>query len=142
MKRSLVIIFLLFSTSVYSANEYLNSLQHCQIGTFEPYMDYTKGGDEYRPNSESAYDYDNNRVSRTIGIRLRIPFGSTCTKEYRRLVLSNELLRQQLEMLKLCARYKDLVLSDDFAEVRRMCQGVSKPSIPKELPDKGIQLDD
>ena len=62
MKRSFVIIFLLFSTSVYSANEYLNSLQHCQIGTFEPYMDYTKGGDEYRPNSESAYDYDNNRV--------------------------------------------------------------------------------
>ena len=142
MKRSFVIIFLLFSTSVYSANEYLNSLQHCQIGTFEPYMDYTKGGDEYRPNSESAYDYDNNRVSRNIGIRLRIPFGSTCTKEYRKLVLSNELLRQQLEMLKLCARYKDLVLSDDFAEVRRMCQGVSKPSIPKELPDKGIQLDD
>jgi len=142
VKRSFVIIFLLFSTSVYSANEYLNSLQHCQIGTFEPYMDYTKGGDEYRPNSESAYDYDNNRVSRNIGIRLRIPFGSTCTKEYRKLVSSDELLRQQLEMLKLCAWYKDLVVSDDFAEVRRMCQGVSKPSIPKELPDKGIQLDD
>ena len=142
MKRSLIIVLLLCSTSVYSANEYLNSLQHCQIGTFEPYMDYTKGGDKYRPNSNDAYDYDSNRVNTTIGIRLRIPFGSTCTKEYRRLVLSNELLRQQLEMLKLCARYKDLVLSDDFAEVRRMCQGVSKPSVPKELPDRGIQLDD
>ena len=142
MKRSLIIVLLLCSTSVYSANEYLNSLQHCQIGTFEPYMDYTKGGDKYRPNSNDAYDYDSNRVNTTIGIRLRIPFGSTCTKEYRRLVLSNELLRQQLEMLKLCARYKDLVLSDDFAEVRRMCRGVSKPAVPKVLPDKGVQLDD
>jgi hypothetical protein len=41
-------------------------------------------------------------------------------------MMTNELLKQQLEMLKLCARYQGLELGDEFAEVRRMCSDVSK----------------
>jgi len=48
-------------------------------------------------------------------------------------MLQNELLRQQLEMLKMCARYKDLELGPEFAEVREMCAGVRKAKIENKL---------
>ncbi len=60
-------------------------------------------------------------------------------------MLQNELLRQKLEMLKMCARYKDLELGPEFAEVRLMCAVVRKAKmentveIPNEKPDKEIK---
>jgi hypothetical protein len=48
-------------------------------------------------------------------------------------MLQNELLKQQLELLKMCARYKDLVLGPEFAEVKRMCAGVRKKPEPLKI---------
>jgi hypothetical protein len=41
-------------------------------------------------------------------------------------MLENEKLKQQLEMLKVCSRYKDLKLGDEFKAVREKCKGVNK----------------
>jgi hypothetical protein len=45
-------------------------------------------------------------------------------------MLDNEKLKQELEMLKMCARYKDLELGPNFATVREMCKDVK--SNPKK----------
>ena len=104
-----------------AANEYLNSYgQHCSSATLDPYIEYNV--DESSNNDN--YKSDTNRG--TVGIRLSIPLGTTCTKEYKETIIKNELLRQQLEMLKMCARYKDLDLGPEFAEVKEMCAGVNK----------------
>jgi len=38
----------------------------------------------------------------------------------------NDKLRQELELLANCAKYKDLELGPEFATVREMCKGVNK----------------
>ena len=48
-------------------------------------------------------------------------------------MLQNELLKQQLELLKMCARYQGLELGPEFAEVRRMCAGVQKKPEPLKI---------
>ncbi|MGY8866594.1 MAG: hypothetical protein ACKVJK_13345 [Methylophagaceae bacterium] len=51
-------------------------------------------------------------------------------------MITNELLKQQLEMLKLCGRYQDLELGDQFAEVREKCKDVKKKTVKlKEIQD-------
>ena len=132
-----------------AANEYLQGGQHCDPVTLEPYVELNKGDDTSGNNypSSSSNNYNSSRDSENlrVGVRLRISLGGTCTKKYRKTMLQNELLRQQLEMLKMCARYKDLELGPEFAEVRQMCAGVRKAKmentveIPNEKPDKEIK---
>ena len=38
-----------------------------------------------------------------------------------------EKLKQEIEMLKMCARYKDLDLGPNFPTVREMCKDVRPP---------------
>ena len=38
----------------------------------------------------------------------------------------NDRLRQELELLSVCGKYKDLELGIEFATVREMCKGVNK----------------
>ena len=93
-----------------AANEYLNSGgSHCETATLEPYIELTDE-DGNSVNSDNSYNNTSNRDSVRVGIRLRIALGSTCTKKFKETMMKNELLKQQLEMLKLCARYKGLEL--------------------------------
>lgn len=127
----IILLGSLYSKPAKAANEYLQGGNgHCQSATLSPYMEIG------RSNRDGGYNYPNsnsNNQTNTengdnwrFGLRLDIPLGSTCTKKYKQTMLQNELLKQQLEMLKLCARYQGLELSDEFAAVRRMCSGVKK----------------
>ena len=127
----LVLLGSLYSKPAQAANEYLQgSGGHCRSATLSPFVEMN------RNDQDGAYTYPNSDSSNQnswskgnslrYGIRLDIPLGSTCTKKYKQTMLQNELLKQQLEMLKLCARYQGLELSDEFAAVRRMCSGVKK----------------
>ena len=40
--------------------------------------------------------------------------------------MQNQKLKQELELLKLCGRYKELELGPQFATVREMCKGVNR----------------
>lgn len=128
------LIFLAFSDNKAQAqNEYLQYDNHCDGPTLEPYMEYSRNENVGTGSSNSGYNDDRG----SIGIRLRIPLGSTCTKEYRKTMNENALLRQQLEMLKLCGRYKDLVLTDEFAMVREKCAGLQlKPEAVKRRDEE------
>ena len=119
----------LYSKPAQAANEYLqNGGGHCQSATLSPYVEYNKGSGNSgnADNGGGSGSQFNNSDGLRFGLQLQIPLGSTCTKKYKETMLQNELLKQQLEMLKLCARYKGLELSDEFAEVRTMCAGVRK----------------
>ena len=130
MKRILLVTFFcLLGTNAYAANEYLQgSSGHCETATLEPYAEVGEQDsttDGLYPNSNSNnYNNANKGDNWRVGIRLRIALGSTCNAEYKRIMRTNALLRQQLEMLKMCARYKGLELGPEFGEVKRMCAGV------------------
>ena len=129
-KILLVTFFCLLGTNAYAANEYLQgSGGHCETATLEPYAEIGEQDgttDGIYPNSTgSNYNNTNKGDNWRVGIRLRIALGSTCNAEYKRIMRTNMLLRQQLEMLKMCARYKGLDLGPEFGEVKRMCAGVN-----------------
>lgn len=132
----LVIVCIAFLIKpAHGANEYLQSGGgHCQTATLEPYAEVGEqdgSGRNTYPNSDSNNSTNSNDGSNwRFGFRLNIPLGSTCTKKYKETMLQNELLKQQLEMLKLCARYKDLELGPEFAEVKQMCSQVKKKDKP------------
>ena len=114
--------FILWSSVSHARNDYLESDQHCQGPTLEPYMEYSQSESMGTGTNTSGSEGDRG----TVGIRLRIPLTSTCSKEYRKVFNENALLRQQLEMLKMCSRYKNLELPDQFAEVREKCDGIKR----------------
>ena len=130
-KILLVTFFCLLGTNAYAANEYLQGGGgHCQTATLEPYAEIGEQdgtNDSTYPNSDNNnYKGTNNGSNWRVGIRLSIALGSTCNAEYKRIMRTNALLKQQLEMLKMCARYKGLDLGPEFSEVKRMCAGVNK----------------
>ena len=127
-----IVVGTLYSKPAQAANEYLqNGGGHCQSATLSPYVEYNKGTNDSgnADNGGGSGSQFNNSNGLRFGLQLQIPLGSTCTKKYKETMLQNELLKQQLEMLKLCARYQGLELSDEFAAVRRMCSGVKKKEV-------------
>ena len=114
--------FILWTTVGHARNDYLQYDNHCQGPTLEPYMEYSKQDNTGTGTSNSGYEDDRG----TVGVRLRIPLTSTCSKEYRKVFNENALLRQQLEMLKMCSRYKNLELPDEFKEIRDKCSGIKR----------------
>ena len=127
----LLVLLFLFAILVKPANarnDYLQSDSHCQGPTLEPYMEYSKQDNTGTGTSNSGYEDDRG----TVGVRLRIPLTSTCSKEYRKVFNENALLRQQLEMLKMCSRYKNLELPDEFKEIRDKCSGIKRKDDKKE----------
>ena len=133
MKRILLVVLLMAVPMIAYGQTYLGSSGHCTGPYIEPYGEYNaNAGDDWSasgygnyPPSESRRNSDGYR----FGLRLNIPLATTCTKEYRAAFIRNEQLKQQLEMLKLCARYQGLELGDTFAEVREMCKGVRAKEI-------------
>ena len=128
----LLIICCLISTKTQARNDYLgNSNSSCERGRVELYTELrgTDGKDIYQDgdgnpdNNYTSYDDD---VNGTIGLRFSWPLQSTCNNETIELMQENDKLRQELELLANCAKYKDLELGPEFATVREMCKGVNK----------------
>tara|TARA_R110000803_G_C11704449_1_gene285986 strand:- start:19 stop:399 length:381 start_codon:yes stop_codon:yes gene_type:complete len=117
-----IIIMILVSPFAFGQNEYLNGSNHCNNHRLEPYMEYNLQEQLYDNSSSNNSRGDSGR----IGLRYSYSFGGTCTTEYKSIMLENEKLKQQLEMLKVCSRYKDLKLGDEFKAVREKCKGVNK----------------
>ena len=122
----------IFCREALGVNKYLNDYpSHCSKGSIELYTDITGTDDKYTyldgdgdaSNSYRGYDDD---VRGSVGIRYRIDLGSSCTDPYKKLMMQNQKLKQELELLKLCGRYKELELGPQFATVREMCKGVNR----------------
>ena len=127
-----LITVVVLSRPVVAINEYLNDYgSHCSTGSIELYSDIRGADDKYTyldgdGNESNSYRGYNDDASGTVGIRWRKELGSSCTDSYKRLMLQNSKLKQELELLKLCGRYKELELGSQFATVREMCKGVKR----------------
>ena len=128
----LLFLFAMFVKPANARNDYLSNDNHCQGSTLEPYVEYSQTENIGRGSTTSGYENDRG----TIGLRLRIPLTSTCSKEYRKVFNENALIRQQLEMLKMCSRYKNLVLPDEFKEIRDKCKGIKRKPEVEKVDDK------
>ena len=128
-----LITVVVLSKPVVAINEYLNDYgSHCSTGSIELYSDIRGADDKYTyldgdGNESNSYRQYNDDASGSVGIRWRKELGSSCTDSYKRLMLQNSKLKQELELLKLCGRYKELELGPQFATVREMCKGVNRP---------------
>jgi hypothetical protein len=139
----LTIGYILSAGQSQAANEYLNNFSgHCSTGSIEPYFDYSLRDSESHngtfltnDNEVTTFFYPNGpNVSDEWrgGIRFRFDLGSTCNKQFKKASREINSLRIELELLKLCGRYKNLELGEQFATVREKCKDIQ----PKTLePD-------
>ena len=119
----LLVVLAFFSKPVVAVNEYLNDYpSHCSKGSWELYTELDRYDYDRRMDSDSDYFGDSGK----IGIRFRKEFGSTCTDPYKKMMIENMELKQELELLKLCARYSSLDLGKSFSTVREKCKDVKK----------------
>ena len=119
-----ILLIWVYVNAAYGANEYLNGMSSsCETSRIEFYSEVGKSDSDYSNGDDNDYTSDRG----TLGVRLTIPLGSPCTDEMKQIMLDNEKLKQELEMLKMCARYKDLDLGPNFATVREMCKDVRPP---------------
>ena len=119
---SLILIASAITSDAKAVNEYLNSYNSCEQGRIELYTEFDRYDYDQRMNSSSDYFADSGKV----GIRFRKEFGSTCTDPYKKMMIENMKLKQELELLKLCARYSGLDLGKSFSNVREKCKDVKK----------------
>ena len=126
----LIVLLCLFSLPAHAINEYLNdSGNHCSSGSAEPYIELRqRNSDNNYPHSYTN-NYDGESEDHVIGFRFRFQLGSSCTKEYKKMMQQNMNLKQELELLKLCSRYRDLDLGSSFATVSEKCKDVRKRQV-------------
>jgi len=145
----LLIVLCLFSSKTEAKNDYLgNSRSSCERGSFELYTELrgTDGKTTYLDgdgNIDNNYNSYSDDVNGTVGARFRWPLQSTCNNDTIQLLRENDRLRQELELLANCAKYKDLELGDDFATVREMCKDVNKTKktkVEKKIKQKKRNL--
>ena len=128
----LLIVCCLLSTKAEARNDYLGSSNSsCERGRVELYTELrgTDGKTMYLDgdgNIDNNYNSYSDDVNGTVGIRFSWPLQSTCNNETIDLLRENDRLRQELELLANCAKYKDLELGDEFSTVRELCKGVNK----------------
>ena len=128
----LLIVLCLFSSKTQARNDYLGSSNSsCERGRVELYTELrgTDGKTMYLDgdgNIDNNYNSYSDDVNGTVGIRFSWPLQSTCNNETIDLLRENDRLRQELELLANCAKYKDLELGDEFSTVRELCKGVNK----------------
>ena len=132
----LVFGFTMFTIPAQGANEYLNNYSnHCTRGSIEPYFDYSLRDSESHngtfttnnDNEVTTFIYPNGpNVSDEWrgGIRFRFDLGSTCNKQFKKMMNEANDLRIELELLKLCGRYKNLTLGENFKTVREKCKDI------------------
>ena len=131
----IILVFVLifcWAASAYARNDYLGSSNSsCERGRVELYTELrgTDGKTMYLDgdgNVDNNYNSYSDDVNGTVGVRFSWPLQSTCNDETIDLLRENDRLRQELELLANCAKYKDLELGDEFSTVRELCKGVNK----------------
>jgi|TARA_R110002153_G_scaffold143311_1_gene294402 hypothetical protein len=129
---ALLIICCLLSTKTQARNDYLGSSNSsCERGRVEFYTELrgTDGKTIYQDgdgNADNNYRNYSDDVNGTVGLRFSWPLQSTCNEGTIQLLRENDRLRQELELLANCAKYKDLELGSEFATVREKCKSVNK----------------
>ena len=119
---SSIIILLLVgfaATSAEAKNEYLGqNWRDCYAGDITPYVEYRQGGTEYIDRGSSTHDDHEYRV----GVNFRFKFGNTCDKKFKKQQADRYELEQQLELLKICRKYRNVEMGPELELVDKKCR--------------------
>ena len=102
-------------------NEYLGgNWRNCESGHVEPYVEKTQRDIDYLDNDDSRDD-DELRY----GVRFRFKLGFTCNKKFRKQQEERYELEQQIELLKICRKYKTAEMGPELELVAKKCRDIT-----------------
>ena len=128
------LFFLVTCSQAQAKNEYLGgNWRNCEAGHIEPYAEITDRDVDYF-DSDSSHDDKELR----LGVRLRFKFGHTCNKKFRKQQSDRYDLEQQIELLKICRKYKHVEMGPELELVAKRCRDMK--FLKKE--DKRKRTDD
>ena len=130
------VIYLVACASAQAKNEYLGgNWRNCEAGHLDPYLQYSTDDYDYAI-SDSGNEYE--REGWDLGVRLRFKFGHTCNKKFRKQQSDRYDLEQQIELLKICRKYKHVEMGPELELVAKRCRDMK--FLKKE--DKRKRTDD
>ena len=118
----------MLSLPTHSKNEYLGgNWRNCESGHVEPYIEKTERDIDYLDNDDSRDD-DELRY----GVRFRFKLGFTCNKKFRKQQEERYELEQQIELLKICRKYKSAEMGPELELVAKKCRDIKYKQIEKK----------
>ena len=116
----IVILFVgAFASQAQAKNEYLGqNWRDCHAGEITPWVEYRQGGMDYIDRGSSSHEDHEYRV----GVNFRFKFGNTCDKKFRKAQEDRYELRHQIELLKICRKYKHVEMGPELELVAKKCR--------------------
>ena len=113
------LILMFAATSAEAKNEYLGqNWRDCYAGDITPWVEYRQGGMEYIDRGSSSHEDHEYRG----GVNFRFKFGNTCDKKFRKAQEDRYELRQQIELLKICRKYRNIEMGPELELVAKKCR--------------------
>jgi len=113
------VIFLVACVSAQAKNEYLGqNWRDCYAGDITPYVEYRQGGMDYIDRGSSSHEDHEYRV----GVNFRFKFGNTCDKKFKKQQEQRYELRHQIELLKICRKYRNIEMGPELELVAKKCR--------------------
>ena len=117
----------MLSLPAHSKNEYLGgNWRNCESGHIEPYVEKTQRDIDYLDNDDSRDD------ELRYGVRFRFKLGFTCNKKFRKQQEERYELEQQIELLKICRKYKSAEMGPELELVAKKCRDIKYKQIEKK----------
>ena len=108
-----------FASNAQAKNEYLGqNWRDCYAGDITPYVEYRQGGMDYIDRGSSSHEDHEYRVV----VNFRFKFGNTCDKKFKKQQEERYELRHQLELLKICRKYKHVEMGPELELVAKKCR--------------------
>ena len=131
----ITLLWLATCTQVSAKNEYLGqNWRDCHAGEITPWVEYRQGGMDYIDRGSSSHEDHEYRV----GVNFRFKFGNTCDKKFRKAQEDRYELRHQIELLKICRKYRNVEMGPELELVAKKCRDMN--FLKKE--DKRQRTDD
>jgi len=126
-----IFLLLVLSSNAHARNDYLNDgFYTCRQGDVRVELGYTDRTSPYSSvypnNSNNNYNNHNDSYDRSARISYTWFLGSNCTDENQAIITENMMLKQQIELMKVCRRYGGRELPPQFAMLEKKCKGITK----------------
>jgi len=116
------ILYLVACASAQAKNEYLGqNWRDCYAGDITPYVEYREGGMDYIDRGSSSHKDHEYRV----GVNFRFKFGNTCDKKFKKQQEERYELRHQIELLKICRKYRNVEMGPELELVAKKCRDMN-----------------
>jgi hypothetical protein len=111
-----------YCSQVNAKNEYLGqNWRDCYAGDITPWVEYRQGGMDYIDRGSSSHEDHEYRV----GVNFRFKFGHTCDKKFKEAQEDRYELRQQIELLKICRKYRNVEMGPELELVAKKCRDMN-----------------